>query len=115
MNMANDEIIELLKAEPNKIYLVGGIIRDIILNRENHDKDIIVIDEDAKSFAKRFSEKHNATCVTLDEVNNIYRVCMPDKINYIDVTNPINNSLDDDIKRRDLTINAVTMDIKTEE
>lgn len=115
MNMANDEIIELLKAEPNKIYLVGGIIRDLILNRENHDKDIIVIDEDAKSFAKRFSEKHNATCVTLDEVNNIYRVCMPDKINYIDVTNPINNSLDDDIKRRDLTINAVTMDIKTEE
>ena len=61
MNMANDEIIELLKAEPNKIYLVGGIIRDIILNRENHDKDIIVTDEEAKSFAQRFAKKHDGT------------------------------------------------------
>ena len=111
MNMENDKIIQLLKEENNKIYLVGGVVRDYILGRKNYDKDIIVIDEEAKNFAQRFAQKHSATCVTLDEVNNIYRVCMPDKINYIDITNPINNSLEDDIKRRDLTINAVAIDI----
>lgn len=108
-------IINLLKAEKNNIYLVGGVVRDVILNRENHDKDIIVIDEEAKSFAQRFAEKHNGTCVTLDEINNIYRVCMPDKINYVDITNPINNSLEDDIKRRDLTINAVAINLNSGE
>lgn len=115
MNMANDKIIELLKSEPNEIYLVGGVVRDIFLNRKNYDKDIIVCDEDAKSFANRLAQKYDGTCVTLDEVNNIYRVCMSDKVNYIDITNPINNSLTDDIKRRDLTINALAMNIKTEE
>lgn len=108
-------IINLLKAEKNNIYLVGGVVRDIILNRENHDKDIIVMDEEAKSFAQKFAQKHNATCVTLDEINNIYRVCMPDKINYVDITNPINNSLEDDIKRRDLTINAVAINLHSGE
>lgn len=115
MNMANDKIIQLLKDEGKKIYLVGGVVRDVILNRENHDKDIIVIDEEAKIFAQKFSQKHNATCVTLDEINNIYRVCMPDKVNYVDITNPINNSLEDDIKRRDLTINAVAVDLNSGE
>lgn len=115
MNMANDKIIELLKSEPNEIYLVGGVVRDVFLNRKNYDKDIIVCDEDAKTFATRFTQKHGGTCVTLDEVNNIYRVCMSDKVNYVDITNPINNSLEEDIKRRDLTINAVAMNIKTEE
>lgn len=108
-------IIKLLKDEGNKIYLVGGVVRDIILNRENHDKDIIVMDEEAKTFAERFAQKHDGTCVTLDEVNNIYRVCMPDKVNYVDITNPINNSLEADIKRRDLTINAVAIDIASGE
>ena len=115
MNMENDKIIQLLKEENNKIYLVGGVVRDYILGRKNYDKDIIVIDEDAKNFAQRFAQKHSATCVTLDEVNNIYRVCMPDKINYIDITNPINNSLEDDIKRRDLTINAVAINLHSGE
>ena len=115
MNMENDKIIQLLKEENNKIYLVGGVVRDYILGRKNYDKDIIVIDEEAKIFAQRFAQKHSATCVTLDEVNNIYRVCMPDKINYIDITNPINNSLEDDIKRRDLTINAVAINLHSGE
>lgn len=108
-------IINLLKAEKKDIYLVGGVVRDIILGRENHDKDIIVMDEEAKSFAQRFAKKHDGTCVTLDEVNNIYRVCMPDKINYVDITNPINSSLIDDIKRRDLTINAVAINLNSGE
>lgn len=110
-----DNIIELIKSEGNKVYLVGGVVRDFILGRENHDKDIIVMDEEAKDFAQKFAQHNDATCITLDEVNNIYRVCMPDKINYVDITNPINNSIEDDIRRRDLTINAVALDINSGE
>jgi tRNA nucleotidyltransferase/poly(A) polymerase len=115
MNMVNDKVISILNSEPNEIYLVGGVVRDLFLNRENHDKDIIVVDEDARTFAKRLADKHNGAFVVLDEVNNIYRVCLEDKINYIDITNPINNSLEDDIKRRDITINSLAINLKTGE
>ncbi|MCM1265268.1 MAG: HD domain-containing protein [Candidatus Gastranaerophilales bacterium] len=115
MNLENDYILNLLKKTGNEIYLVGGVVRDILLKRENHDKDIIVTDVSAKDFALKFSSDNDGVCITLDEENNIYRVVMPDKVNYVDVTNPINGSLEDDIKRRDLTINAVAINLKTEE
>ncbi len=113
MNLGNDYIIELLKKTGNEIYLVGGVVRDILLGRENHDKDIIVVDVSAKEFAEKFATDNDGVCITLDEENNIYRVVMSDKINYVDITNPINNSLEEDIKRRDLTINAIAVNIKT--
>lgn len=115
MNLENDNILNLLKKTGNEIYLVGGVVRDVMLGRENHDKDIIVLDVPAETFAKNFAESNNGVCITLDELNNIYRVVMPDKINYVDITNPVNNSLEEDIKRRDLTINAVALNLQTGE
>ena len=109
MNLENNYILNLLKQTGNEIYLVGGVVRDIYLNRPNHDKDIIVVDMPAKDFAQKFADDNNASFVTLDEENNIYRVVMEDKINYVDITNPINNSLEDDLRRRDLTINSVAI------
>ena len=38
---------------------------------------------------------------------------MPDKINYIDVTNPVGDSIEKDLMRRDLTINAIAVNIRT--
>lgn len=115
MNLENDFIIDLLKAADHEIYLVGGVVRDFFMNKENHDKDIIICDTEAKKFAKEFANKNNCAFVPLDEINNIYRVVFPDKINYIDITNPINNSLEEDLKRRDLTINSIAYNIKTGE
>ena len=115
MNLANSFVLDLLKSEPYEIYLVGGIIRDTFLNKENHDKDIIVCDIDAKIFAQKFADKYDCAFVPLDEINNIYRVVFPDKVNYIDITNPINNSLEEDLKRRDITINSIAYNIKTDE
>jgi len=113
MNLENDEILNLLKKTGCDIYLVGGFVRDLYMGRINHDKDIIVCDVAAAEFSKKFADENNASLVCLDEVNNIYRVVMPDKINYVDITNPLNNSLEEDIKRRDLTINAAAINLKT--
>lgn len=116
MSLANNYVYNLLKQNKHKLYLVGGAVRDYLMNKDTHDCDIIVEDISAKEFCKEFSKDNEvATVITLDEVNNIYRIVMPDKINYIDVTNPINNSLEDDLNRRDLTINALAIDLKTEE
>jgi len=66
------------------IYLVGGTVRDCLLNRPTYDKDLIVIDEDARSFSENLAKVLNATFIPLDEENKIYRLVLEDKINYKD-------------------------------
>lgn len=99
----------------NEIYLVGGTVRDFFLDKESTDRDIIVMDEDAREFALKLTDLFEAVFVPLDEENRIYRLVLPDKVNYIDVTNPIENSLEKDLMRRDLTINAIAVNIRTSE
>ena len=121
----NSKIIEKIKSDEilakiidkfdNEIYLVGGTVRDFYMGLESTDRDIIVMDQDAREFALKLSELFQATFVPLDEENKIYRIVLPDKINYIDVTNPVGDSIEKDLMRRDLTINAIAVNIRTGE
>lgn len=114
--IASDRILsKIVKSCDNEIYLVGGTVRDYLMGKESFDKDIIVVDEDAKDFALKLQKVFDAVYVPLDEENKIYRLVLPDKINYIDITNPIEGSLHKDLMRRDLTINAVAVNIRTAE
>lgn len=110
----SDEILTKIRENfDNEIYLVGGAVRDFLLDKASYDRDLIVIDEDAKNFSMRLAEFFNGVFVPLDEENKIYRVVLPDKTNYFDVTNPADNSLEKDLLRRDLTINAIAVNLKT--
>ena len=112
----SDEIIsKIIDKFDNEIYLVGGTVRDFYMGLESTDRDIIVMDQDAREFALKLSELFQATFVPLDEENKIYRIVLPDKINYIDVTNPVGDSIEKDLMRRDLTINAIAVNIRTGE
>lgn len=121
----NSKIIEKIKSDEilskiidkfdNEIYLVGGTVRDFYMGLESTDRDIIVMDQEAREFALKLSELFQATFVPLDEENKIYRIVLPDKINYIDVTNPVGDSIEKDLMRRDLTINAIAVNIRTGE
>lgn len=121
----NSKIIEKIKSDEilskitdkfdNEIYLVGGTVRDYYMGLESTDRDIIVMDEDARDFALKLAELFDASFVPLDEVNKIYRLVLPDKVNYIDVTNPVGDSIEKDLMRRDLTINAIAVNIRTGE
>ncbi len=105
---------EIIKNFDAEIYLVGGSVRDMFLNRQSIDRDLIVADRNAKEFALELKKFFNCTFIPLDEENKIYRLVMPDKINYTDITNPA-GSLEKDLKRRDLTVNAVAVNINTGE
>ncbi len=96
----------------NEIYLVGGAVRDYLLDKDTFDRDIIVMDEDARDFALKLADLFDATFVPLDDENKIYRIVLPDKIRYIDVTNPVGGSIEKDLMRRDLTINAIAVNIR---
>lgn len=110
---ADQILTDISSAFDNEIYLVGGAVRDFLMGKETFDRDLIVTDEDAKAFAQKLAAYFEAVFVPLDDVNKIYRVVLPDKINIIDVTNPLEGSLNKDLMRRDLTINAVAVNIKT--
>lgn len=110
----NDEILNNIASFfPNKIYLVGGSVRDCFLDKNTFDRDLIVADEDARTFSQKVAEFFDGKFIPLDEENKIYRVVLKDKKNYLDITNPIENSMEKDLFRRDLTINAVAVDISS--
>lgn len=112
----NDKILsKISKLTTTDIYVVGGTVRDFMMSKDSFDRDLIVLNMPAIEFAKIVTSEFGGTFIELDKVNNIYRVVMPDKINFIDITNPVENSLERDILRRDLTINAIAVNIKTGE
>ena len=113
--LKKDKILEEIKksSEGIEIYVVGGVIRDLYTGKANFDKDLIVCNLEAKNYAMDLAEKLNATFIPLDEENKIYRLVLKDKKTFIDITNPINNNIEEDLKRRDFTINSVAMNIDT--
>jgi len=115
-NKIKDDVLikNIIKYSPDiELFCVGGIARDIFLCKENFDKDLIVKGIDAKDYALALSEKLDATFIALDETNNIYRLVLKDKKNFIDITNVLNNSIEEDLKRRDFTINSLAINLKT--
>ena len=79
MNIKDDFILKNI----NEGYLVGGCVRDWLMasNKANFcicDRDIAI--KNAQNFAQKLAKKFDATMVTLDSENNIYRVVLKDKI-----------------------------------
>lgn len=118
----SDKILSLIaeKFPDNKIYVVGGFVRDCLMGKESHDRDLIIADMDANLFAQKLNSMFESTLITLDEENKIYRLVLKNSEDIhnpemLDVTVPLENSIERDLMRRDLTINAIAADIKTGE
>ena len=89
-------------------YIVGGSVRDALLGRAMRDLDIAV-DRDAMPFARRLADALGGHFVALDDANAIARVVLHDvAVSYIDVAQ-LQGSLDDDLRRRDFTVDALAV------
>lgn len=104
MNIKNDFVLSNI----NEGYLVGGAIRDFLLGKTTVDRDIAI--RNAEAFARQI----DGTFIVLDEVNKIFRVVLEDKINYLDISELQGESIEEDLLRRDFTINAIAYDLKNE-
>ncbi len=106
MNIRDDFVLK----EINEGYLVGGSIRDLFTkNCVFCDRDISI--KGAENFARKIANKWDGTFIELDSENKIYRVVLPDKINFLDISELQGNTIEEDLKRRDFTINAIAYDL----
>lgn len=109
----NDPIIKKIKPYLKNYdsYLVGGYIRDLCLKKITYDHDIILICNNIETVVKNIANQINATFIELDKDWGIYRLVLDDKKNYIDFARAIDNNINKDLNRRDITINSIAFDI----
>lgn len=106
MNIKDDFILSQIKEG----YLVGGAVRDALLGKSTCDRDIAI--KGAEEFAHKIAKKFDATFITLDSEFKIYRVVLQDKVNYFDISEIQGETIEEDLMRRDFTINAIAYDLK---
>lgn len=110
-----------------KIYLIGGIVRDLLLNRESHDIDITV-EGDAIEFVRILEKEADAQILSLHPDFGTAKVKIngeeidfastrsetyPKKGHLPHIKN-IGCPLKQDVKRRDFTINALAISLNKE-
>ncbi len=89
-------------------YLVGGFVRDTLLHRASFDIDLAV-PGDAEEQAHGIAQEMSGTFVVLDSERGIYRVAAittDDRRWAVDIAT-MQGSIDDDLRRRDFTVDAL--------
>ena len=107
--------IELLKelSKDVKLYIVGGTVRDLLIDKEPVDIDI-AIEGDISKFVRVLSRKVSGPFFLMDEENLIYRIInklSPPPL-YFDVAPLRDRNILSDLSYRDFTIDAMAIDIK---
>ena len=120
------EVLRLLKQaaadEGATAWIVGGYVRDRLLGRPHPDPDVVVAAGSSARLAKRFAELADASAPVIFERFGTAQVTVPGHIvEFVDaraesypadsrkpVVRPA--TLEEDIKRRDFTVNTLLMD-----
>lgn len=103
-----------------KIYRVGGFVRDQLLGREPKDADYVVVGATAQEMLSLGYKKVGAEFPVFLKDGNEYALARTERKTgvgyngFITDFNP-NVTLEDDLLRRDLTINAMAQDLETGE
>jgi len=108
------EISGFAASKNNKIYLVGGFLRDLYLGIPGRDLDF-AISGNALSFARAVSEILEATYIPLDRINGVARVVLEHRGEkwQIDFATLKGRNLEEDLSSRDFTINAMALELST--
>jgi poly(A) polymerase len=126
LGLTDEEVLGLLKqaaaAEGAKAWIVGGYVRDRLLGRPHPNPDVVVEDGHSAKLARRFAELAGAPPPVIFERFGTAQVTVPGHVvEFVsaraesyppDSRKPAvrQASLEDDIRRRDFTVNTLLMD-----
>ena len=100
------------EAFPSDAALVGGAVRDALLNRLGSEPDLdLVVASDAIQLCRQLGRRHGGSVVVLDAERSIARLVIRGWS--IDLARQEGGSLLADLQRRDYTINAMALPLAT--
>lgn len=110
------ELIDYLSDLDLDIYLIGGFLRDSILNKPSKDLDFLIVDKDPFDLAKEISNRFNGKSFILDKETKTSRFVFSENdetdLYSFDFTSCAKNKIENDFLRRDFTFNALSINLK---
>jgi putative nucleotidyltransferase with HDIG domain len=107
-----DKVWEIL---PNQeIYLVGGAVRDMLLNRLSRDLDF-ALPTNGISLARHVANTFKADFMVLDHERDTGRVIVTEADGtrtFLDFATYRGKGLEEDLRARDFTVNAIAFDLR---
>ena len=109
-------LVNLIRSEletGQALYIVGGAVRDLLLNRNLHDLDFVMA-ENPTNLAKRLARRLKVGFFVLDDKRHTARVVYDDQYGNpfpLDFVKFTGESLDEDLYHRDFTINAMAIPV----
>jgi poly(A) polymerase len=98
----------ILAGQQFPVYLVGGAVRDALLERFSHDLDFVVA-EQAIPLAFQVADSLGLPAYVLDRERDTGRVVLPDRVTTLDFACFRGEDLRADLRDRDFTINAMAL------
>ena len=108
------------------LYLVGGVVRDLLLKRENWDLDLTV-EGDGIAFARLVADRYEAGLARFERFGTA-RLVFPDGLKvdiattrresyaqHADLPTVQPASIEEDLSRRDFTINAIAVQLNSQQ
>ncbi len=102
-----DILVSVAPKVPCRVYLVGGAVRDHLLKKQTRDYDFVVFG-DLDTLAELFYERCGCRYVKHTKKLATYRFFCDGSV--IDLTQNRAPSIEEDLKRRDFTMNSIAYD-----
>lgn len=112
------DAIRIVAAQQQPVWLVGGSVRDLLLERPVKDFDLVMAG-DGLQWGRRLARELKGSFVVLDEERKVGRVVLSheDKPLWMDIATfrgvedkGDGTSLEEDLRLRDFTVNAIAID-----
>jgi poly(A) polymerase len=108
-------LYQFAKKSKVRLYLVGGILRDIFLKRDKENLDLdFCLKRNAISFGQKLSYVMKCGFVVLDKEHGACRLVrkIKDKVYTLDFMDFRGKTIEEDLLHRDFTINAMAVELE---